>query len=74
MQVPRLGAEWELHQSQPRQTRAASVTYTTAHGSDGCFNPLSEARDGTCILMDASQIRFSCATMGTPAFNILQDL
>ena len=30
------------------------------------LNPLSEARDGTCILMDASQIRFCCATMGTP--------
>ena len=29
-------------------------------------NPLSEARNRTCILMDDSQIRFPCATTGTP--------
>ena len=29
-------------------------------------NPLSKARDRTCILMVASRIRFCCATMGTP--------
>ena len=28
--------------------------------------PLSKARDWTCVLMDASQICFLCATMGTP--------
>ena len=29
------------------------------------LNPLSEARDQTCILTDTSWIRFHCATMGT---------
>ena len=38
------------------QMRAASVTYTTAHGTTGSFNPLSEARDQTHILMDTSQV------------------
>ena len=31
-------------------------------------NPLDEARDQTCILMDTSQIHFRCATVGTPYF------
>ena len=36
-----------------------SATYTTAYGNAGwILNPLSEARDQTCVLMDASQIRF----------------
>ena len=29
------------------------------------FNPLSEARDRTRILMDTSQIHFHCASTGT---------
>jgi len=29
-------------------------------------DPLMEARDQTCIFMDASHIRFHCATAGTP--------
>ena len=29
-------------------------------------SPLSEARDGTCILMDTNQVPFHCATTGTP--------
>ena len=41
------------------------ATYTTAHDQRRILNPLSEARDGTCVLMDASQIRFHWATMGT---------
>ena len=32
----------------------------------GILNPLSKARDGTCILVDTSQIRFCWATLGTP--------
>ena len=37
------------------------------HRSWQCWilNPLSEARDWTCVLMDASQICFHWATMGT---------
>ena len=29
------------------------LTYATAHGNTGSFNPLREARDQTCILMAA---------------------
>ena len=61
-EVPRLGVELELE----------LLTYTTAtampnlsrvfelHSSWQCriLNPPSEARHRTCILMDASQIRF----------------
>ena len=38
------------------------------HSSQQCqiFNTLSEARDGTYNLMVPSQVRFPCATMGTP--------
>ena len=35
------------------------------------LNPLSKARDRTCILMDTSQIHFRWATMGTPLFLFL---
>ena len=43
------------------------------HGSWQCqiLNPLSETRDQTCNLMDTSWIRFSWATMGTPAVRVL---
>ena len=30
------------------------------------LNPLIEARDGTCVLMDPSRVRHCCALMGTP--------
>ena len=30
------------------------------------LNPLSEATDGTCILMDTSRVHYPWATMGTP--------
>ena len=38
------------------------------HSSQQCriLNPLSEARDWTCIFMDTCQIHFYCTTMGTP--------
>ena len=35
------------------------------------LNPLSKARDQTCVLMDASQIHFLWAMTGTPTFNFL---
>ena len=56
MEVPRLGGQ--------NGAMAAGLH----HGSEQCriLNPLSGARDGTCILMDTSRIRFCCATMGTP--------
>ena len=36
------------------------------------LNPLSEARDQTCIFMDASRIHFHCTTMGTPEKRFLK--
>ena len=53
MEGPRLGVKSE---PQPRQIPAASATYTTAEGNTKSFNPLSEARDRTHILMDTSQV------------------
>ena len=43
------------------------------HSSQQCqtLNPLLEDRDRTCILMDTSQIRFHCATKGTPPPSLL---
>ena len=63
VEVPRLGVEWELQ----------LLAYTTAtamqdpdcicdlhHSSGQCriLDPLSEARDRTCVLMDTSQVRY----------------
>ena len=45
VEFPRLGVQ-----------SAPSVTYTTAQGNARSFNPLREARDPTCILMDPSQV------------------
>ena len=38
------------------------MTYTTALGNVGSFNPLSKARDRMCVLIDTSQIHFHRAT------------
>ena len=69
MDVPRLRVESELH----------LLAYTTAtwdpsqvselyHSSQQhqFLNPLSEARDRTCILMATSWVCYCWATMGTP--------
>ena len=65
------------------QIRAAAATATATQDPSHIFdlhhslqqcqipNPLSEARDWTHILMDTSQIRFCCATMGIPANGML---
>ena len=68
MEVPRLGVESELQplaNPQPHQTLATLVT-SQQHR---ILNPLREAKDGTCVLMDPNQIRFHCARMGAPAEN-----
>ena len=45
-----------------------AVATSLHHRSEQCWilNPLIEARDGTCILTDTSQIRFCWATVRTP--------
>ena len=58
----------------PTYATATSVLYPSRicdlnHGSQQCriLNALNEARDQTCVLMNASQIGFHWATTGIPA-------
>ena len=58
MEVPRLGVESEM---QPLACTTATATPDPSlvhdlQGNTESFNPLSEARDGTCILMRISQV------------------
>ena len=46
------------HSHSQHQIWATSATYTTAHSIGQILNPLRKARDGTCVLMNASQIYF----------------
>ena len=71
MEVPRLEVESELQL--PAYTTATAmwdpdhICYLHHNSQQQqILNPLSEARDRTCVLMDASQIRFCRATMGPP--------
>ena len=59
-----------LHHS-PSNTRYKGHLWSMLHLHQ-CWilNPLSEAGGGTCILMDASQVRFRWATMGTPRLDV----
>ena len=71
MEVPRLGVESELQlpgYTIATATRDPSCIFDLYHSSwrHQILNPLSEARDRTCILMDTSQAHFCCTTMGTP--------
>ena len=73
MEVSRLGVKSELlplAYATATATQDLSHVCDLHHSSQQCqiFNPLSKARDGTCILMEASQIRFCWATMGTLQF------
>ena len=61
MEIPRLGVEWELHL--PASARATAMQDPSRvcdlpHSSRQrqILNPLSEARDGTQILMDTSWV------------------
>ena len=73
MEVSRLGVELELYPP------ACTTTTATRDLSFVCdihqssqqhwiLNPLSKARNRTCLLMDASQICFRWATKGIPRF------
>ena len=71
MQVPRLGVKSEL---QPLAYNTAMAMPDLSYicnlhcnlWQHQILNPLSEARDRTCVLKDTSQIRFHWATTGTP--------
>ena len=63
MEVPRLGVESELQLAYTSATvmrNLSRICHLHAHSSwqRWILNPLSEARDQTCVLMHASQIRF----------------
>ena len=73
MEVLRLGVELELQLL--AYTTATAMQYPSwvchlRHSSQQLWipNPLSKARDQTCVLMGASQIHFFCATTGTPSW------
>ena len=61
VEVPRLRVELELQVlAYNTATPDSSCVYNLHHSSQPrqILNPLSEARDGNCILMDTSQICF----------------
>ena len=73
MEVPRLEVELELY--------PLAYATATAVPDPSCIcdlhhiswqhwilNPLSKARDWTCVLMDTSQVDYRWAMMGTPSF------
>ena len=63
MEVPRLGDELEL---QLPASTTATATWEPSHNFDlhhsswqyWILNPLREARDGTCILMDTRRVSY----------------
>ena len=71
VEIPRLGVESELQL--PAYTTATapwdlSCVCDLHHSSlqRQILNPVSEARDRTCILMDTSQVCYHWTTTGTP--------
>ena len=54
------------------QIEAAAASLRHSHGNARSFDPLSEARDRTRILIDTSLVRFGFATTGTPYCVILE--
>ena len=70
MEVPRLGIKSEIQLlATATATRDPSHVCDLHHSSwqHQILNPLSEARDRKCFLMNTSQIRFHCVTTGTPS-------
>ena len=73
MEVPRLGVQLELQlpayaraPATPDPSRVCDLHHSS--WQRWIFNPLSEAKDGTCLLKDISWIHFCCATTGMPHF------
>ena len=76
MEVPRLGVKRELQlpaYTTATATQDPSLISNLDHSSrqQQILNPLSEARDGTRVLVNTSQIHFYWATMGTPCYCFL---
>ena len=69
MEVPGLGVELELQllayataSATPEPSRVCDLHHSS--WQCGILNPLSSARDGTCLLMDAGWVCYSWATTG----------
>ena len=65
VEIPRLGVKWELQlPSYTTSTAMWDQSHICNNSSLQCWilNPLREARDGSRILVDASQMHFCCAT------------
>ena len=76
MEAPRLGLGWELlllAYTKAIATPDLSCICDLHHGSQQqwILNPLMEARDWTCILMDTRQIHFCWAMTGNPVDSYL---
>ena len=56
MQVPRLGVKSAYTTATAEPDSSHICDYTTAHGQRRIFNPSNEARNGTHVLMNTSQI------------------
>ena len=70
MEVPRLGVELELQvpaYTTATATQDPTYIFDLHHSSwqHQMLNPLGEARDRTCILMDASRFRYHGTASGT---------
>ena len=64
MEVPRLGVESELQllaYTTATVTQDLSLAFNLHHssGQHQILNPLSEAKDQTCSLMDTSRVHYS---------------
>ena len=68
MEVPRLGVEPVY--TTATAMRDPSCVCNLHYNSRQCqiLNPLNEARDQTCVLMDTSWVCYCWATMGTPQY------
>ena len=76
MEVPRLGLDQScshLPTPQPQKCRICRI-FDLHHSSQQwqIFNPLSEDKDRTCILMDAGLIGFHWANYGNSSTVILK--
>ena len=75
MEVSRLGVKLEL-QLLAYATAMPKQDLSLQHSSQQCWilNPLREAWDWTCVLMDTSWICFHWAMMGTPMCGFLKNV
>ena len=79
MEVPRLGVALELWQlahsaatAMPDPSRVCGLHHSLWQRR--ILNPLSEARNQTCLLMDTGQIPFGCATTKTSTLSYFKFL